>query len=87
MGMMDFDILDLGLRIECASDARLAHWLLEQAGADRVRLAALALRARRAPSPRRVAEALGLSDEMAGGTVPLPVRGAAGAGLQARCGG
>ncbi|OIQ73520.1 hypothetical protein GALL_448460 [mine drainage metagenome] len=64
MDHADTDILELGLRIECAGDARLAHWLIEQVGADRVRLAAVALRARRAPSPRRVGEALGLSDGM-----------------------
>ena len=87
MGMMDTDILDLGLRIECAGDARLAHWLLEQAGADRVRLAALGLRTRRAPSPRRVGEALGLIDGAPDGALPPTPRGASRAGLQVRCSG
>jgi hypothetical protein len=80
MATLDTDILDLGLRIECAGDARLARWLLEQVGTDRVRLAAVALRARRAPSPQRVGEALGLSGDMPGGVdlAPLSQRGGGG---------
>ncbi len=67
------DILDLGLRIESAGDARLAHWLVERAGAERVRHAARALRARRAPPPQRVARELGVDEA----TVRLAAHGSA----------
>ena len=89
MDTVDTDILDLGLRIESAGDARLARWLLAQVGADRVRLAALALRARRAPSPHRVGEALGLGDDMPVSLVALPAMppNAAAGGMRPGCGG
>ena len=92
MDTIDTDILDLGLRIESAGDARLARWLLAQVGAERVRLAALALRARRAPSPQRVGAALGLGDELpVAGLAAVPAMppnvAAAAGGMHPGCGG
>ncbi len=72
MDPTEIDILDLGLRIESARDARLARLLVEHAGADRVRRTARALRSRLAPQPQRVCRALGVDDGAASTDSPAP---------------
>lgn len=68
------DLLSFGVRIDSAHDAAQLRWLIEHASERDIRLTAARLRARRAPDPQQVIDALGLERRGHSRSEPVPLK-------------